>query len=116
MSNVIDKRVVEMEFENRQFEKGVQATIKSLENLEDKLQFKDGEKGFDRVASAANSMRLGDLERNVDSISSKFTLLGNLGYQALTRISSAVVQTGEKILKMFDSDDIGRCSRRFQWR
>ena len=106
MSNVIDKRVVEMEFENRQFEKGVQATIKSLENLEEKLQFKDGERGFDRVASAANSMRLGDLERNVDSINSKFTLLGNLGYQALTRISSAVVQTGEKILKMFTIDPV----------
>ncbi len=106
MSTVIDKRVVEMEFENRQFEKGVQATIKSLENLEDKLQFKDGEKGFDRVASAANAMKLDDLEKSVDSISQRFTLLGNIGLQALQRISSAVVETGEKILKMFTIDPI----------
>ena len=106
MSTVIDQRVVEMQFENGKFEKGVQNTINSLEKLEDKLQFKDGEKGFDRVASAANSMRLDSIESGVDSITNKFTLMGNIGLQVLQRISSAVVDTGEKILKMFTIDPV----------
>lgn len=106
MSTVIDQRVVEMQFENGKFEKGIQNTINSLEKLEDKLQFKDGEKGFDRVASAANSMRLDSIESGVDSITNKFTLMGNIGLQVLQRISSAVVDTGEKILKMFTIDPV----------
>ena len=106
MSTVIDQRVVEMQFENRKFEKGVQETINSLEKLENKLQFKDGEKGFDRVSAAANSMRLDQIESGVDSITNKFTLMGNIGLQVLQRISNAVVDTGEKILKMFTIDPI----------
>lgn len=33
MSNNVDKRVVEMQFDNKQFEDGVQESVKSLDEL-----------------------------------------------------------------------------------
>lgn len=94
-----ETRILQMQLENKDFEEGVRQTIKSLENLEEKLNLKNAGDGFEKVSAAANSVQTSHLESGIDSITSKFTLMGQIGLQALERISSKVVDTGTKILR-----------------
>lgn len=46
MANETEQRVVELQFNNRQFEANVSQTLKTLESLKDSLKFEGAEKGF----------------------------------------------------------------------
>lgn len=50
MSQEVDERVVEMRFDNAQFEKNVHQTMQSLEKLNDSLQLDGAEKGFEKIS------------------------------------------------------------------
>jgi hypothetical protein len=102
----IETRILEMKLDNDQFEKGVRSTIQSLEDLEEKLELKDAGDGFDRVSKAANTMQFSSMERSLDAITDKFSLLGNVGLQALERISNKIVDIGENILKGITIDPL----------
>ena len=106
MSSDIETRILEMKLDNDQFEKGVKSTIQSLEELEEKLELKDAADGFDKVSKAANTMQFSSMERSLDAITDKFSLLGNVGLQALTRISNKIVDIGENIIKGITVDPI----------
>ena len=58
MSREIDERVVSLEFDNKNFEKNVNQTMKSLDSLNDKLEFKGSEKSFKDIEKAANAVSL----------------------------------------------------------
>ena len=106
MSSNVETRILEMQLDNDQFEKGIKQTIASLEELEEKLDLKDSSDGFQKISTAANSIQFGNMERSLDSITDKFTLLGNIGLQALERISNKVVDIGENILKGLTIDPL----------
>lgn len=53
MSREVDERVVQMQFDNAQFERGTRQTMGTLEKLKQSLQFKGVEKGFERISSAS---------------------------------------------------------------
>ena len=55
MSQEIDKRVVEMQFDNKQFEKNVQTSLNTIDKLKMALNF-DGAKGLDSITQAAKKM------------------------------------------------------------
>jgi len=98
-SNNTETRILQMQLENKDFEDGVRQTIKSLEDLEEKLNLKNAGDGFEKVSTAANSVQMSHLESGIDAVTNKFTLMGQIGLQALERISSKVLDTGEKILR-----------------
>lgn len=50
MSQEVDERVVEMRFDNAQFEKNVHQTMQSLEKLNDSLQLDGAERALKRSA------------------------------------------------------------------
>ncbi len=47
MSQVVDKKVVEMQFDNRQFESGVQTSMSTLEKLKRSLNLDGAAKGLE---------------------------------------------------------------------
>lgn len=54
MSTTVDNRVVQMEFNNKDFEKNVQDSMSTLKELERALRFKEGSKGLDEVQDKFN--------------------------------------------------------------
>ena len=52
MSNSVDQRIVQMEFDNAQFERGVGTTLASLKALDQNLQLKDGLSGLNNIEAA----------------------------------------------------------------
>ena len=97
--SLVDNRVVEMQFNNAQFERGVAQTTSSLDRLKQALNFGNQTKGFDDVNSAAHRVDLGFLEK-------RFSTLGIVGMTAIQNITNRLVDLGFKIKRTFTSSII----------
>ena len=56
MSRTVDERVVEMRFDNKQFESGVQTSLSTLEKLKRGLDLDGAAKGFDQLSTVLSSV------------------------------------------------------------
>ena len=53
MSNTIDKKIVEMSFENDKFEKGVATSMGTIDKLKNSLKFDKTVDAFSAISNAA---------------------------------------------------------------
>lgn len=106
MSKSVEERIVEMQFDNAQFESGIKTSIKSLDKLENKLQLKGAAKGLDDLNEAARDMDFGKLSYAVDAIASRFTNLGIVGMNVLSRITDSAINAGKKVISAFTVDPV----------
>lgn len=95
----IDERIVEMKFNNGQFQKGVTDTTKSLDDLKKGLNLSGAQKGLEDIGNAGKGLNLGSIGDAVESISSKFTALGIMGVTALVNITNQAVNAGLNMAK-----------------
>jgi len=105
MSN-IDERVVQMKFDNSQFQKGVSDTNKSLGDLKKGLNLEGAAKGLEGVSSAASRFSLAGIASGVEGIASKFTAMSVVGLTALTNIANKAVNVGISLVKSLTLDPI----------
>lgn len=96
MSKQIEERVVEMRFDNEQFEKNVSTTLSSLGKLKKSLKLKGAEKGLQDVDRAARRVDLSSLERGVAFLEKRFSTLGIVGMRAIERITDSMMNLGKK--------------------
>lgn len=99
MSTEIDQRIVEMRFDNKQFEKNAQQTLNTLEKLNDKLNFEDCSKSLDKLGKASKNFTLDDIGNAVDSLSKRFSTMGIIGMSALDSITKSALSLGKKLYK-----------------
>jgi hypothetical protein len=55
MTNSIDTRIVELRFDNAQFERGIQTSLKALETLNKGLKLDGATKGLDHLSRSRRS-------------------------------------------------------------
>lgn len=108
MSATIDQRVVEMRFDNKQFERGVSETMSTLEKLKQRLNFKGAVKGVESVNSAAKGVNanMSGLGSAVEQVSLKFSALQVMGVTALSRLTNSAITAGTRIAKALTIDPI----------
>ena len=102
----IDKRIVQMEFDNKNFESGVKTTLSSLKNLNEKLKMNEGSKGLDNISKAASKVNLSGLGQGVETITAKFSSLGVIGATALANITNSAMNAGKNLVSAFTVDPI----------
>lgn len=56
MSTEIERKVVDMRFENRSFERNVEQSISSLDRLKESLNFNGVSKGLEEVERASSAI------------------------------------------------------------
>lgn len=95
----VDNRIVQMQFDNQQFEKGVQTSIKSLNALKKGLNLNASAKSLNELGKVGKSFSLEGIAANVEHISQKFSAMGIIGITALQNIANQAIQTGGKMLK-----------------
>lgn len=103
MARSIDERVVQMKFENGQFERGVEASIKSVQQLKKGLDFEDSIKSFDKLDKAADGMKLDVLISAVDKLNQRFSFLG----ETIRRVENQALSMGKSFIKSMSTDQIG---------
>ena len=106
MSREVDQRVVEMQFNNADFEKNTKKTIGLIDKLMEKLQFKGAEKGFEKLDAAAEKVDFDTMSRSLDGLQDKFSALDIIAATALVNITNKAVNAGEKLVKSLSVDQI----------
>lgn len=104
MSQEVDSRVVEMRFDNANFEKNTKQTISTIDRLMKKLQFKGAEKGFEKLDAAAKDVDFVTMQTSLDRLESKFSSLNIVATTALVNITNKFVDAGEKLVKSLSID------------
>ena len=93
----IEERIVSLGFNNQNFEKHAAQSLSTLDKLDQTLDAIGGAKG------------IGLLSDTLETISSKFSVLGTIGDQVLRRISDAmmdIVNKGGQLVKSLSIDQV----------
>lgn len=93
----IDDRVVNMQFNNAQFQQGVAQTQKSLDGLKQSLKLDNATSGIDDVQAAADHFSLQGMEDALSSISSHFSVFGAVGFTIIQDLTNGVLNAGRKM-------------------
>ena len=90
----IDQRIVEMQFDNQQFEKGIQTSLKSLASLKQSLRLDRAKDGIDETAES------------VKNLAHQFTLFGQIALKVKDTIADLVVNRGKQLVKSLSIDQV----------
>lgn len=103
MSKTIDKRVVEMGFDNSNFEKNVQTSMSTLDKLKKSLNFNGLSKGLQDVDKAAKGMSFDKLVTGVESLQKHFSVFGIVGDQVIRRLTNSFMDFTGKMTSFVSS-------------
>ena len=106
MSKVVDERVVEMRFDNKQFESNVSQSMSTLEKLKRSLNLSGASKGLDELNTSAKKIDMSGLGRGVEAVSAKFSALQVIGVTALANITNSAVNAGKRMVSALTIDPI----------
>ena len=106
MSTTIDQKVVEMRFDNKNFESNVSNTMSTLDKLKSKLNLTGAAKGLENINTASKRFNISGLGTAVDAVQAKFSALGVIGVTALANITNSAVNAGKRIISALTIDPI----------
>ena len=103
MSNKIDERVVEMRFDNAQFEKNVSTTMSTLDKLKKSLNLDGAAKGLQNVNAAAKTTSFDSLAASVSKLEYRFSTLGIVGMRVIENLTDSMMRLAQKTLNFLTS-------------
>ena len=106
MSTTVDSRVVEMRFDNKQFESNVQTSMSTLDKLKQKLNLSGASKGLDGLNTAAKNVDMNSLGRGVETVTAKFSALQVMGVTALANITNSAVNASKNLVSALTIDPV----------
>lgn len=106
MSTTIDERVVEMRFDNKQFEQNVQTSLSTIDKLKRSLNLTGAAKGLEDVNTAAQKCNMSPLTNAVETVRVRFSALEVMAITALQNITNSALAAGKNIVSAFTIDPI----------
>ena len=106
MSKTVDQRIVEMRFDNKQFEQNVQASLTTLGKLRQSLNLKDSVKGLENLGAASKKLDVSPLANSIETVQTKFSALQVIGVTALANITNSAVNAGKRIVSALTIDPV----------
>ena len=103
MSTTIDERVVEMRFDNKNFEKNVQTSMNTLSSLKQSLKMDGATKGLENVDETARSVSFEKLLSGVESLQNRFSAFGIIGMRALENITDSMMNLAKKTISFLSN-------------
>lgn len=95
--NEIDNRIIEMEFDNKRFEKNAQETIRTLQALNESMEFKEATKNLQGVQNAFNSIKLDALSNAIDHIEKRVSIFGQYVTNIVHDTVNKIVGLGKNV-------------------
>lgn len=106
MSRTIDERIVEMRFDNRQFEQNVQTSLSTLDKLKRGLDLDNAAKSLDGLGDAAKRCDMSVLGKSVGTVQAKFSAFQVVAMTTLSNITNLAVNTGKRLVSALIIDPI----------
>lgn len=105
MSRTIDQKVVEMRFDNAQFEQNVKTSMGTLDNLKKSLNMDGATRGLENVNQAVNNMSFDKMVSGIEALQDRFSTLGIIGMRVIQNLTDAAMSFVNKGLN-FVTDGI----------
>ena len=100
MPGAVDTRIVQMQFDNKDFERNIKTSEKSLDKFKKYLDFDKCEKGLDGLSRSLQNVDFGKLFDNVEKLTNKFTGLGTVTELILSQIRRGIESVAQSISNM----------------
>lgn len=106
MSRTIDERIVEMRFDNAQFEKNVATSMTTLDKLKKSLKFKDSSKSLEEIGRAANRVRFDGMIDGINTVNARFSYLQGTIQHQLNNIVDSCVMASKRMVSALTTQPI----------
>lgn len=112
MSRTIDERIVEMKFDNKQFESGAKESIGTLKKLKESLNFDAQTKELSKLNQAVNNVKMDGIAAGVEQLAKRFTYLGEFKHKVVDRMTDGLLNLANKgigtVIKQIESGGVKR--------
>lgn len=106
MSETIDKRIVQMRFDNAQFESGVSKTMGTLDKLKKALHLENAVDGISKVQSAFSKFDATGITGGIDTINAKFNTMQMVAFSVMQNIVNDAYAKGKQLAKAFTIEPV----------
>lgn len=106
MGDNVDEKVVQLKFDNKQFEANAQKSMSTLDKLKEKLSFKKTNDELNEFNKTVQGTDLSPLGKAAEAVSVKFDALGIMATRVLMNITDTAMNTGKKLVEAFTIDPI----------
>jgi len=103
VSTLVDERVVEMTFDNSNFEKNVKQSMNTIDNLKDSLDFSGTSEALNEGFKGIN---IAPLTEGLETVKNGFTTWEIVAITAISNITTRVMNLGEQMIKSLSIDNI----------
>ena len=102
----VDQRIVQMQFDNAQFEQGAATTMNTLDKLKNSLNFNGQTTGLDEVSKSIGKFNVAPMLSALDGAKSGFSALEVAAITVISNITSKVQMMGERLVKAVTIDPV----------
>lgn len=106
MSETIDSKVVEMRFDNKDFEANTRITMSTLDKLKAKLHFPGASKGLEEIGDTAKRVDFSGMSSGVETVQAKLSAMQVVGITALQNITNAAMTAGKQLTDAITIDPV----------
>lgn len=106
MSREVDEKIVQMRFDNKDFEKNVQTSMSTIDKLKQKLNFSGATKGLDDISAASKRVDMSGLSSGVSTVSAKFSALQVVGATTLMDITRSAEAAAKRLINAFTFEPV----------
>ena len=106
MSETIDSKVVELRFDNKDFEANTRTTMSTLDKLKEKLHFPGASKGLEEICDTAKRVDFSGMSSGVETVQAKLSAMQVVGITALQNITNAAMTAGKQLTDAITIDPV----------
>lgn len=106
MSETIDSKVVELRFDNKDFEANTRITMSTLDKLKEKLHFPGASKGLEEIGDTAKRVDFSGMSSGVETVQAKLSAMQVVGITALQNITNAAMTAGKQLTDAITIDPV----------
>ena len=106
MSETIDKRIVQMRFDNNQFETGVSKTMSTLDKLKKALHLENAVDSISKVESAFSKFDTSGITNGIETINTKFSAMQTVAFTVMQNIVNDAYVKGKQLAEAFTVEPV----------
>lgn len=99
MATQIENRLLGLQFDNEQFERGAAQSIQTLGKLKDALALKGADTGASNLQKAFSNLSFNAVTNGLNNVTQSFSVLEQIGIGALRSLGSQIENLGVKLVK-----------------
>ncbi len=103
MSRTVDERVVEMRFDNENFEKNVRQTMNTLDSLSDKIEASTSAEKVSGISRAFANIDVSPLTKGLDAVNVKFSAMQSVSDTIIRNITNSVISASKKMMRVLNT-------------